>query len=474
MTQKGILIESETPSYRKSLFTDKYKISNEALSCLIEMRTFKVKPVLNENKKLAADELVNTLAALMDKRIKSLKDVFNVKTNIKNLLEENTHLPIANNLLKYKNVESSDFIFLTQAVVTFIKTKEQMNLLDLCKSLYCNPQDADDYCELIKMGITWCNKCGYLDISNHMKSDEITITFTQKGFTEFLSETVPDIKKPEVRLEFLSEKKPGNIMPVELFFNNDLSQQIDNLTQLLKNESLTKAQNELEEQGLPKGITVLFEGAPGTGKTELAFQLARLTGRTILSVNSTELRDPYIGVSEKNFKRLFDSYKKAMSIYEELPIMLLNEADALISRRVNIRHSSDILMNSTQNIMLEELENFTGIMFATTNLKVNMDKAFDRRFLYKITITEPDADCMLKILRQKCTGVHDYILGEVASKYCLTGGQIRNVMIKVLLIRSIEMREPDYNEIIDLFNSEQTGSRNNPIGYKNNPNIVKQ
>jgi SpoVK/Ycf46/Vps4 family AAA+-type ATPase len=87
-------------------------------------------------------------------------------------------------------------------------------------------------------------------------------------------------------------------------------------------------------------------------------------------------------------KAIFDQYRKRSTGGENMPILLFNEADALLGKRINVNNSVDQMNNAMQNILLEEMENFQGIFVATTNLAVHLDDAFERRFTYKLKFTK--------------------------------------------------------------------------------------
>ena len=90
----------------------------------------------------------------------------------------------------------------------------------------------------------------------------------------------------------------------------------------------------MKESGFRCGFTCLFYGAPGTGKTETVLQLARQTGRDIVQVNLSQLKSCWVGESEKNIKRLFDNYRNKVKKSKVIPILLFNEADAIINQRM--------------------------------------------------------------------------------------------------------------------------------------------
>lgn len=110
--------------------------------------------------------------------------------------------------------------------------------------------------------------------------------------------------------------------------------------------------------------------------------MALWTGRDLIQVNVSEVKSMWVGESEKNIKGIFDDYKQKVKQSVKAPILLFNEADAIIGKRqVGAERAVEKMENSIQNIILQEIEQLDGILIATTNLAENMDKAFERRFL---------------------------------------------------------------------------------------------
>lgn len=146
------------------------------------------------------------------------------------------------------------------------------------------------------------------------------------------------------------------------------------------------------------GVTTLFFGAPGTGKTECVLQFAKKSKRNVIHVDISETKSMWYGQSEKLIKRIFSQYKEQYQEQEKAPVLLLNEADAVLGKRKQGGNSStDSTENAMQNILLEEMEKFEGILIATTNLAANLDTAFDRRFLFKVKFETPTAEPRHKI-----------------------------------------------------------------------------
>lgn len=221
---------------------------------------------------------------------------------------------------------------------------------------------------------------------------------------------------------------PEDIKEKELFFNDEVKEHFDDMRSLLMEENYRSVMERLESAGLPRGLTCLFYGAPGTGKTELVHQLARITRRPIHQVDFAQLKSKWVGESEKNVKEVFDKYKQMCRELPVTPILLFNEADSIIGRRFeSVDYSVEKMENTIQNIILQEMETFEGIMIATTNLVQSFDKAFERRFLYKIKFARPDLPTRVKIWQSHLPAIDLSVVEYLARKYDFTGGQISNI-----------------------------------------------
>ena len=216
-----------------------------------------------------------------------------------------------------------------------------------------------------------------------------------------------------------------------LFFANNVEQQLNSLSELLSEENYLGICNRLKMRGLRQGFACLFYGEPGTGKTESVLQIAKKTGRDIMQVNISEVKSMWVGESEKNVKAIFDRYRAVAKHSKRIPILLFNEADAVIGKRKEgAERSVDKMENSIQNIILQEMESLEGIMIATTNLVQNMDSAFERRFLYKVKFEKPELAQRTKIWQSMMPRLSADTAGKLASSFDFSGGQIENVTRK--------------------------------------------
>lgn len=228
------------------------------------------------------------------------------------------------------------------------------------------------------------------------------------------------------------------IVEKPLFFNDDVKTQVDELKSLLSPYKYKRVRTRMMKAGMRTGFAALFYGAPGTGKTETVLQIAKATGRDIMQIDISQLRDKYVGESEKAVSRLFDDYRKASREAErygkEQPILLFNEADGIFGIRRNGADTSvDKMENAIQNIILQEMEQLDGILIATTNLTENLDKAFERRFLYKVKFEKPDKETRAQIMSTMLPDLDKEIVKAACDKYELSGGQLENISRKLAI-----------------------------------------
>lgn len=228
--------------------------------------------------------------------------------------------------------------------------------------------------------------------------NDMELTITDKT-GEILKTHGIKILKPDGKKNTI---KPESIVSKNLFYELDEKTQIDRVQNMLDNETYHELMTRLSSKGLPQNMNILLFGAPGTGKTETVLQLAKASGREIMKVDISQSKSMWFGESEKLIKKIFKDYEQLKKECKLDPILMFNEADAILATRKNNTSSSVAQTeNAIQNILLEELENFKGIFIATTNLAENLDKAFDRRFLFKIKFQKPSVAARASIWMSK-------------------------------------------------------------------------
>ncbi|MDR0901519.1 MAG: ATP-binding protein, partial [Opitutaceae bacterium] len=258
-----------------------------------------------------------------------------------------------------------------------------------------------------------------------VNADSLRSTSEFKLTENFIKEYLPEfiIKKTD---QSRTGIKYESIISKELFYNPGEAQKISELEKYLMQENFATIQRRLSEKGMRGGFSCIFHGGPGTGKTETAMQLARRTRRDIVQVNIAKTKSCWFGESEKQIQGVFDDYKEhCKDTSRPVPILLFNEADAIFGKRLeDSPHGIDQTRNSIQNIILQAMENLEGIMIATTNLTANLDRAFERRFLFKIYFEKPSDRARQAIWKTMLPPLSDDDAAKLARLYNFSGGEI--------------------------------------------------
>ena len=308
------------------------------------------------------------------------------------------------------------------------------------------------------------NSNGFIEIEKNDVVEKTTVTLSDRTIELIYGKNADLYKKKPVCSKNILE--PEKLKEKTLFYSEKVQKQIDMLEESLSQKNLVAMQKRLEKKGLSKGVAVLLYGAPGTGKTETVYQLAKKTNRKILHVDISESKSMWFGESEKIVKRIFTNYRKlcqtAERHHENTPILLFNEADALISKRKDVASGNCAQTeNAIQNILLEEMEKLDGIIFATTNLCNNMDKAFERRFLFKVEYEKPSLEARKKIWGSKLPELAETDLERLADRFDFSGGEIDNIVRKCEMTEIIKGALPAYEEIAELCENERLDKEEN-------------
>ncbi len=261
--------------------------------------------------------------------------------------------------------------------------------------------------------------------------------------------------------------KPENIKSKKLIYNKKEAEELDMLSGFIKEKKFKDLQKSLKSKNLIPGITALFYGEPGTGKTESVFQLARKSKRELLNIDMSKTKSMWFGQSEKLVRQLFEDYREYAKRQDKTPILFFNEADGVISKRKDIGFSNvSQTENAIQNIILEELERFEGIFFATTNLLQNIDKAFERRFLFKIEFCKPDKDSSAKIWKAKFPILTVKQCIQLSEQYNFSGGELENILRKTEMHQLLNNEPVCIAKIKEFCDAERWGKREkNRIGF---------
>ena len=384
---------------------------------------------------LNEQQFVDKLERHVEKNMNDRNAVFNDDEEwMREFAKANPHLPLCHEVLKFDDIHVQSLLLLIVVDYAQWEGSDGEGLtFQTIDGLYPEEYDCDFMREGLRDGTHPLIQCGYIEHKcNEGQADTEQYMLTRKAKSELLSAYTPSHSKcRRMRPDDRFLKSHDAIREKSLFFNTSEQEQIERLTSLLSTETLPSIQKRLEKQGMRKGFACLFYGAPGTGKTETVLQIARQTGRDLMQVDIAGLRDKWVGESEKNIKEVFARYRRLCQNSEVMPILFFNEADAIINKRTeNVEHSVDKMDNAMQNIILQEIEDLDGILIATTNLTSNLDKAFERRFLYKVEFHKPDTDVKTKIWRSMLKDISADDARQLASHFDFSGGQIENIARK--------------------------------------------
>jgi SpoVK/Ycf46/Vps4 family AAA+-type ATPase len=210
------------------------------------------------------------------------------------------------------------------------------------------------------------------------------------------------------------------------------NEQVDTITELLARVRERRRVYEdwgfADKVGKGLGVSALFSGPPGTGKTMVASLIARDLGLELYRVDLANIVSKWIGETEKHLAALFDAAESGHAI------LLFDEADSLFGKRTDVQSSNDRYANLETNYLLQRLESFSGICLLTTNHESAVDPAFLRRLSLHLRFDVPDDDEREHLWRAMLPSAAP-IATEIdftglARRYAMTGGYIRNAALR--------------------------------------------
>lgn len=317
------------------------------------------------------------------------------------------------------------------------KTHKTLNILDFIRANNLNENEKTIFFALLKEEYyTENEKIREMDallelisddelgkISNKYIFDE-TSTLLQNGlidYDDFLSSFKKSFFVPPSVLSAITKPQKLKAMPISFALKNQeifelIKQKVDlkniilppqtrERLEIIISQLDAKVLRRLKGWGIKdraRGIDakIMLYGHSGTGKTITAYALGNALKRPILSLDCSKILSMYVGESEKNVRKIFDTFENITRELHKDAILLLDEADQFLGKRGEAGSSADKMYNQMQNIFLEQIERFDGILIATTNLLDNIDAAFSRRFNYKIEFAKPDFEARVKIWEQ--------------------------------------------------------------------------
>jgi len=180
------------------------------------------------------------------------------------------------------------------------------------------------------------------------------------------------------------------------------------------------------------GLSALFSGPPGTGKTMVAGLIADALGLDLYQIDLSRIVSKWIGETEKNLAQVFDAAEAGHAI------LLFDEADSLFAKRTEVKSSVDRYANLEVNYLLQRMEAFQGISILTTNIDSAIDEAFRRRLSTHIHFPIPDEDERFRLwgalLPAAARRAADVDLRVLAERYAMSGGYIRNAALRAAFL----------------------------------------
>ncbi|AZV47114.1 AAA family ATPase [Nautilia sp. PV-1] len=400
----------------------------------------------NSNKETASIKRLQSKLKLIENTIKEKIKKTKIELPVQNFIEEN------------ELNEKEEILFLALLKEEYTSSNENAREQNYLLSLISNDEIEriknrtllDDNSKLLSEGI--------------FEYDELIGAFGGYSKIYFLNEDIlnglihPKKKHKiehivrETIFDFIEPKKGLDevILPAKTKeMINTLLKQIDKKVLRLLKEWGIKESNDMEAK-------IIFYGPPGTGKTLTAHSIAKELEKPVLSLDSSKILSMYVGESEKNVRKMFDEYYSICEKLKTKPILLLNEADQFLSSRTTSALSSaDKMHNQMQNIFLEQLEKFDGLLIATTNLLETIDSAFSRRFEYKIKFEKPSFKERKKLWKIKLPKNAEYETDfniDRLAEFELTGAQIeviiKNTALKVAMRKKPVFKTDDFIEQI--------------------------
>lgn len=466
---------------------DTYQLTGSAYHAIMNDAPFLSKDLKN----LTENEFFTQLHKIFRNRQVKRQVYAYMQIDLISMIVNNEKVPLIEKLSDFDTTFEEDVLFLYMCCKYYVENKPVAFLEKELKLLF----DDDSYTRLmllLRKKESQLFQLGILQEKVLLSSD----SGPMKAFclsSDIMEEIAPGVSKPaqkpkkeqekdkheEDPFPFLDmdEEAPmlqhipcGNIPERNLYFDASVQQQMDTMGKMLEKKNLTKIQKRLKSHGMAPGVVCLLHGLPGTGKTSGILEMARRAKTDVYMVDISAVRSKYMGESIKNCKRIFTEYSKACKNNTNPCCLLINEADAVITRRQsNATHSSEQEENAMVNVFLQCLEDFDqGCCFLTTNLAENFDPAIERRILMKVALGASTPEQREYIWRNNFPKLTDEQVKALAQDYELSPAEIMNVVKKEEIHDVLKGKRRNlYASIRQSCESEHYAktSRRNPIGF---------
>ncbi len=425
MEKKGLISSKPYRQINKDILSNREVIVHEKIiNAILKNEPC---PVIEKPKVEKLIEALGELFSLFEALDSGDISVHCFRTTFRERWKEYERFPFIKQLSSL-DMQTLDRVLLITVIWDTLNGINGVDIEPVVKALQHRPSDRMSYTQDMKNEINPLIKNGLMEVHPSRFLNNLEL----KPSSKLADMLLPHGIKMETRnIGNNNLITPENIAPKTLFYNKQEEEQLSSLYQLMREENYQKMVDRLKSRHLPLSVNILLYGSPGTGKTESVFQLARNSGREIIKVDISNTKSMWYGESEKMIKRIFTNYATYAESCSIAPILFFNEADAILGKRKEQgSRPIDQTENTIQNILLEELENFKGIFMATTNLATNLDKAFERRFLFKVEFQKPSLESRTLIWIDKLPFLSEVDARVLAERFELSGGQIENIVRK--------------------------------------------
>lgn len=460
LCKSGIFIKQKSRFKLKfSCVNDQFIINERIAEAILKNQTM---PNINEVKLIDVIEVLEKIFIMGEQCYEGHISTNELFDQASELISNYIHFPLIRNINFFKFDIGDTYLFLFLVWKT-LSGKELNDIGRTLEFIFDSEVKRINYMQSLISGENILVKYNFIELVEAQLSNNYEMKLTENSINL--------LKECEIKL-FTNKKKKDNILSPndipfrELIFCESEMQQLFLLKDLLSDLKFKQTQERFAQKNMPKGVTVLLHGVSGGGKTEIVKQLAKETNRELFIVDISQTKSKWYGKSEKIIKQIFNNYKSYAKDCERTPILLFNESDAVISKRMEIGSSRvSQTHNAIQNILLEELENFSGILLATTNLTDNLDSAFERRFLLKIQFNKPSVNVRARIWKSKLPKLELEECEILAERYDFSGGQIENVIRKTEIHEIIKGEKVSLENLMTFCSEEILSAKITKVGF---------
>jgi hypothetical protein len=470
LEEKSILTRNKrkTRFVPMAVLREQYAITQHLLPYIIENKPIPKELLKAEVKENTFIQFLVDLDLLRQAKREQQIDYYYFSSEVDALVESNKNFKLIEYVMNNK-LSQLEYCVFFDVIFDTINAKENVfisSLQSTTDDFSANTKASLSFITDFLSSKTRLNTLNLIEKNNTKFGNDFKLRLSKKAL-----DLLADFEKIELNSSTTEKSNilvPTEIKKIQLYYNPTEKNQLDSITKSLGQKAFYKLQEQLKKHNMPHGISCLLFGEPGTGKTESVYQLAKKTNRAVMLVDIAETKSMWFGESQKLVKKIFSDYYKLQSEQQNCPILLFNEADAVIGKRKNAGSSAVAdTENAIQNILLEEMENFKGILFATTNLIKNLDAAFERRFLFKVEFSLPSLENAAKIWKSKLAFLSLKECRTLAESFRFSGGEMENIARKCILENVIHQKVPTLIDVIQFCKNEkwETKKTASNIGY---------